>query len=146
MVYYDPPKRHMRERRPDDKAQITDLPDELLLEITDGLSTDNILELRLTCTALAPAALTAVQRQMKILYVHPSIPSLRAVSEICAHPFSQEVQEVVLLGSVPHYEIGTVMENDPKGMTVAKRFSPWPLLFPEPKTAKSVSSQEHHQK
>lgn len=135
----------MRDRRAEDKARITDLPDELLLQITSLLQMDDILKLRLTCTELAPAALTSVQSRMKIVYIHPSITSLRAVPDICAHPFSKAIEEVILLGKIPHEEVVLARQKDPKGKTLNRRFATWPLFFPRARSVHRIAEGEEDQ-
>lgn len=142
MVPYCPPKRHLRTREPSVKALITDLPDELLLQITALLTKTELLQLRLTHSALAPACLTEIQGRTKVLYIHSSPSVLRRIPEICDHPFTWQVEEVILLGHVPRSEIDEALKKDHAGRRLRSKFATWPLNFPTGKTVAQISNEE----
>ncbi|SMR47066.1 unnamed protein product [Zymoseptoria tritici ST99CH_3D1] len=129
MVYYQPPKRDLQRRR-NEVLTMIHLPDELILDCMDHLATLDVLHLRLTHSGLAPAGNTALQQRLKRLYIHPSDLSLLTAVKICAHPmFSQEIQEVVLLGTIEHSKVNEEIEI----------FWPWPRTFPKPRDQPSTA-------
>ncbi|CZT16011.1 uncharacterized protein RCC_01851 [Ramularia collo-cygni] len=102
MVFYNPPKRQPRKAA---DGKITDLPDELLLNVLNYLGPNDTQKFRATCRAFAPIGSTAIAQRYKILYISPMRSSLLAAVEICAHPiFSSIIEEVVVLGSEPQRE------------------------------------------
>lgn len=160
MVFYQPPKRQPRVRQPNDQATIIDLPDELLLQIIDGLPWQTILNLRRAHRHMTPVCNTFITKRLKRLYIHPSTMSLRAAVEICHHPsFNEEIDEVVLLGRVDWQAIGKewpTYRTESEAVSVKKKypgwkgkFKPWPLTYPQAagkgagRPASSLGQQAH---
>ena len=137
MVFYVPPKRLRRHRGKEEKASITDLPDELLLQVQQYLDTQSVLNMRLCRSFMVPTCNTSIQERLKVLYIHPSTNALRTAIDICLHPiFGQEINEVVLLGRSMWQDIEKVYPGYREGGTEHKtytdtsgwntRFKPWP--------------------
>ena len=147
MVFYVPPKLL---KTGDGPASFSNIADETILQIIQDLPTPDILRIRLACKNVVPACNTTLSKRLTTLYVHPSTGPMRKALEICAHPvFSQEIEEVVLLGKVQWQEIekaypGYRRRGTSPVMTVAgdpgfdysevldwqSRFRTWPTVFP----------------
>lgn len=112
MVFYLLPKhiRYHLNKRPDDGATtITDLPDELLLQILSDVDPLSVLRFRLSCAGAVRSCNSALQQRLKTIYIDPSMRSLQTALKICEHPmFNEEIEQVTLLGKPMWREIERV--------------------------------------
>ena len=147
MVFYVPPK-----RQPEDRASITSLADETLLQILKDVSKNDILNLRLTCSNLVPACSTTLSKRLTTLYIHPWTNSLKRAVDICAHPvLGREIEEVILLGKVLWRDIEqayprcrTIPEAEQvvgrRAKELQNAFRPWPVEFPRAKNRSQLEN------
>lgn len=135
VFYYIPRKRTVKPALSHHGLTITDLPDEMLLEILKHADTDTITKFRLTCSNFTAAGNSALQTRLKTLYIHSTIPSLRRAVEICGHPLlGMEIEEVALLGKSlqDHHEWSrSGYATDDEVFSILSMV--WPMEFPSPK-------------
>ncbi|TKA22085.1 hypothetical protein B0A50_08463 [Salinomyces thailandicus] len=137
MVFYQPPK-----RKPGNKTNLGDLPQEILLQILrdEGLSTPDLLRARLANSVLTAGCSDILNERLRVLYVHPSASSLKHAVSICEHSIlGAKIEEVVLVGKSMWREIEVLypgFRNHSEqqwrlAAGFASRFRPWPRKFPE---------------
>lgn len=134
MVFYIPsPKRDDRGPGP---ASLASLPHELVLNVLETADTSDILNLRLIHSNLVGACNDILARRNTILYIHPTVTSLRQALHICAHPrFSRHIEEVVLLGRISWRDMEQVYPrlrdldctHNITASSLKGRFAAWPL-------------------
>lgn len=144
MVFHDNKKRRQRHAniaKPASAITIQDLPDELLLKILDNTPIRDLLKCRQTSRVLVPASTSLLRSRLKVLYVHPTAPSLRTAIELCRSDLCTEIEEVALLGKVPWPEI-LKYARDPRAETERARrerrtaisdYLPWTAEMPKSK-------------
>ncbi|KAK4619638.1 hypothetical protein CLAFUW4_11123 [Fulvia fulva] len=143
MVHHKRPHRRLRQQQnAKQMAKMTDLPDELLLQVVEDLAPDDILKPRLTCKKVAPAANTAIQKRMKCLYIHLSTNSLRTFRDFCHHPlWASATTKVVFLGDNDLSPIPQTISSwsTPKEWQKwSQMFAPWPAAFPPAKSRSRI--------
>ena len=133
IVYHYTPRKRATIRQPTSNGpSLTDLPNELLLEILKHADTDTVTRFRLTCTSFTAAGNSELQRRLKTLYIHSTIPSLRRAVEICAHPLlSRDIEEVALLGkSLEDHSDFSRGWYDSGDLLLTRASMVWPSQFP----------------
>lgn len=102
MVFHVDTKRRARDK-PQTEAYATflDLPDELVLAIlehTDGIS--EVLRLRQTSKVLLPACNNTIRDNLKTLYIHPRLSSVKQAIDICKSGLASAIEEICFINKI----------------------------------------------
>ncbi|OQO10535.1 hypothetical protein B0A48_03832 [Cryoendolithus antarcticus] len=136
MVYFR--RRQRRHPKPKATVTITDLPDELILDVLSYLDMDSVLKARVCNKHLFFVCGQAVHTRLRVLYIHPTRLSLRQAVAICNSAWAEGIKEVCLLGRVLWDDMLTEARNarlvageiDPARGYGTNKFKTWPPTMP----------------
>ena len=108
-------------------AKLTDLPDELLIQMLHDTDITVVLRLRATSKRFVHSCTEIIRDKLKILYVHPSPSSVLRAINICKSDLSSNVDEVCFVSKAPNRITGAL----------ARGFDlPWPTHTPRDEKGK----------